>query len=115
METQILAILLLNYTGGAHRGQRYIVLCSAPTLSGASLRAVWGLLLSVTHPQRSDCFSFFGPSTAAFKLTEEGMVHGVEQVHCKKLHSGSGLSSARSLWFLVSNQKASKEHQHLKD
>lgn len=74
------------------------------------LELQWCLLLPVTYPHRSDCFSFFGSSKAAFKLTEEGMVHVVEHVHCKKLHSGSGLSSARSLWFLIFNQKASKEH-----
>lgn len=43
------------------------------------------------------------------------MVHGVEHIHCKKLHSATGLSSTKSLWVLVSNQKASKEHLHLKD
>lgn len=90
------------------------MLCSARTLCGASLRAAV-VPLAVTSPQRSDCFSGFGSSKAALRLTEEGMVRGVEQVHCKKLHSGSGLFSTKGLWFLVSNQKASKEHWHLKD
>lgn len=91
--------------------------CSAVHLHSVvyPLELQWCLLLSVTSPQRSDCFSGFGSSEAALRLTEEGMVHGVEQVHCKKLHSGSGLFSTKGLWFLVSNQKASKEHWHLKD
>lgn len=87
----------------------YIMLCSARTLCGISLRAAL-LLLAVPSPQSSDCFSAFGSSKAALNLTQEGMVRGVEQGHC----SASGLSCTKGLWFLVSNQKASKEHWYLK-
>lgn len=51
----------------------------------------------------------FGSNKTAFKLTEEGLVHGVEQVKCKKQHFESGMSSARSLLSLVSVQKANKK------
>lgn len=36
------------------------------------LELQWHLLLSVTSPQRSHCFSGFGSSKAALRLTEEG-------------------------------------------
>lgn len=118
METQILAIVLLNHVWlccfpvyrGADGDGRYIILCSARALFGVSLTAAVVPLAFCHLASESDCISFFGSSKAAFKLTKEGLVHGVEHIHCKKLHSATGLSSTKSLWVLVSNQKAGKKH-----